>query len=168
VTVHEAMPGHYLQLVHANKFNAPTRLRAIFQSNTFAEGWAVYAEQLMAERGFGGPEVRMQQLKLRLRTIINAILYQKIHTGGMTEKEALSLMMNEGFQEEGEASGKWRRAQLTSAQLSNYYVGSLEVIDIRRSYEAKMGDTTNFRQLHDTMLSFGSPAPKYVKELMGL
>lgn len=168
VTVHEAMPGHYLQLVHANKFNAPTRLRAIFQSNTFAEGWAVYAEQLMAERGFGGLEVRMQQLKLRLRTIINAILDQKIHTSGMTEKEALSLMMNEGFQEEGEASGKWRRAQLTSAQLSNYYVGSLEVIDIRRAYEAKMGDTTNFRQLHDTMLSFGSPAPKYVKELMGL
>jgi uncharacterized protein (DUF885 family) len=168
VTVHEAMPGHYLQLAHANKFNAPTRLRAIFQSNTFAEGWAVYAEQMMAERGFGGPEVRMQQLKLKLRTIINAILDQKIHTSGMTEKEALALMMNEGFQEEGEASGKWRRAQLTSAQLSNYYVGSLEVIDIRRAYEAKMGDTANFRQMHDTMLSFGSPAPKYVKELMGL
>jgi uncharacterized protein (DUF885 family) len=168
VTVHEAMPGHYLQLAHANKFNAPTRLRAIFQSNTFAEGWAVYAEQIMAERGFGGPEVRMQQLKLKLRTIINAILDQKIHTAGMTEKEALALMMNEGFQEEGEAAGKWRRAQLTSAQLSNYYVGSLEVIDIRRAYEAKMGDTANFRQMHDTMLSFGSPAPKYVKELMGL
>jgi len=168
VTVHEAMPGHYLQLAHANKFNAPTRLRAIFQSNTFAEGWAVYAEQVMAERGFGGPEVRMQQLKLKLRTIINAILDQKIHTGGMTEKQALALMMNEGFQEEGEASGKWRRAQLTSAQLSNYYVGSLEVIDIRRAFEAKMGDTANFRQMHDTMLSFGSPAPKYVKELMGL
>lgn len=168
VTVHEAMPGHYLQLAHANKFNAPTRLRAIFQSNTFAEGWAVYAEQMMAERGFGGPEVRMQQLKLKLRTIINAILDQKIHTAGMTEKEALALMMNEGFQEEGEASGKWRRAMLTSAQLSNYYVGSLEVIDIRRAFEAKMGDTANFRQMHDTMLSFGSPAPKYVKELMGL
>jgi uncharacterized protein (DUF885 family) len=168
VTVHEAMPGHYLQLAHANKFNAPTRLRAIFQSNTFAEGWAVYAEQLMAERGFGGPEVRMQQLKLKLRTIINAILDQKIHTSGMTEKEALSLMMNEGFQEEGEAAGKWRRAQMSSTQLSNYYVGSLEVIDIRRAFEAKMGDTANFRQMHDTMLSFGSPAPKYVKELMGL
>ncbi|HVG32019.1 MAG TPA: DUF885 domain-containing protein [Pyrinomonadaceae bacterium] len=168
VTVHEAMPGHYLQLAHANKFNAPTRLRAIFQSNTFAEGWAVYAEQVMAERGFGGPEVRMQQLKLKLRTIINAILDQKIHTAGMTEKEALYLMMNEGFQEEGEAAGKWRRAQMTSTQLSNYYVGSLEVIDIRRAFEAKMGDTANFRQMHDTMLSFGSPAPKYVKELMGL
>jgi uncharacterized protein (DUF885 family) len=168
ITVHEAMPGHYLQLAHANKFNAPTKLRAIFQSNTFAEGWAVYAEALMAERGYGGPEVRMQQLKLKLRTIINAILDQKIHTSGMTEKEALALMMNEGFQEEGEAAGKWRRAALTSTQLSNYYVGSIEVNDIRRAYEAKMGDALDYKRMHDQMLSFGTPAPKYVKELMGL
>jgi uncharacterized protein (DUF885 family) len=168
VTVHEAMPGHYLQLAHANKFTAPTKLRAVFLSSTFAEGWAVYAEQLMAERGYGGPEVRMQQLKLKLRTIINAILDQKIHTAGMTEREAMRLMMDEGFQEEGEASGKWRRAALTSAQLSTYYVGSLEVNDIRRAYEAKMGDTVDYKRMHDTIISFGSPAPKYVRELMGL
>jgi uncharacterized protein (DUF885 family) len=168
VTVHEAMPGHYLQLAHANKFTAPTKLRAIFLSSTFAEGWGVYAEQLMAEHGYGGPEVRMQQLKLKLRTIINAILDQKIHTAGMTEKEAMALMMNEGFQEEGEAAGKWRRASLTSAQLSTYYVGSLEVNDIRRAYEARMGDTVDYKRMHDTIISFGSPAPKYVKELMGL
>ena len=168
VTVHEAMPGHYLQLAHANKFTAPTRLRAVFQSNTFAEGWATYAEQLMTEHGFGGPEVRMQQLKLYLRGIINAILDQKVHTAGMTEKEALALMMNEGFQEEGEAAGKWRRAALTSTQLPSYYVGAIEVNDIRRAYEAKMGDTVDYKRMHDTMLSFGTPAPKYVKELMGL
>lgn len=168
VTVHEAMPGHYLQLAHANKFTAPTKLRAIFLSSTFAEGWAVYAEQLMAERGYGGPEVRMQQLKLKLRAIINAILDQRVHTAGMTEKEAMRLMMEEGFQEEGEAAGKWRRAALTSAQLSTYYVGSLEVNAIRRAYEAKMGDTVDYKRMHDTMISFGSPAPKYVKELMGL
>jgi uncharacterized protein (DUF885 family) len=168
ITVHEAMPGHYLQLAHANRFTAPTKLRAVFLSSTFAEGWAVYAEQLMAERGYGGPEVRMQQLKLKLRTIINAILDQKIHTAGMSEREAMRLMMDEGFQEEGEAAGKWRRATLTSAQLSTYYVGSLEVNDIRRAYEAKMGDTVDYKRMHDTIISFGSPAPKYVRELMGL
>lgn len=168
ITVHEAMPGHYLQLAHAKKFTAPTRLRAIFLSSTFAEGWGVYAEQLMAEHGYGGPEVRLQQLKLYLRAIINAILDQKIHAAGMTEKEAMALMMNEGFQEEGEAAGKWRRASLTSAQLSTYYVGNIEVKDIRRAYEAKMGDTVDYKRMHDTMISFGSPAPKYVKELMGL
>ncbi|HEV2915691.1 MAG TPA: DUF885 domain-containing protein [Pyrinomonadaceae bacterium] len=168
VTVHEAMPGHYLQLAHANKYAAPTRLRAAFLSSTFAEGWGVYAEQLMAEHGFGGPEVRMQQLKLYLRSVINAILDQKVHTAGMTEKEAMALMMNEGFQEEGEAAGKWRRAALTSTQLSTYYVGNLEVKDIRRAYEARMGDTIDYKRMHDAMLSFGTPAPKYVRELMGL
>jgi uncharacterized protein (DUF885 family) len=169
LTIHEAMPGHYLQLAHSNKFKAPTLIRAIFRSGTFAEGWAVYAEQVMAEAGYGGPEVRMQQLKMKLRTIINAIIDQKIHTNGMTEQEALALMMNEGFQEEGEAAGKWTRARLTSTQLSTYYVGVLEVNDIRRAYEAKMkGGAIDYKKLHDMMLSFGTPAPKYVRESMGL
>jgi uncharacterized protein (DUF885 family) len=168
LTIHEAMPGHYLQLAHANKFKAPTMLRAVFQSGPFIEGWAVYAEQLMAEHGYGGPEVRMQQLKMRLRTIVNAIIDQKIHTAGMTEKEAVDLMMNDGFQEEGEAAGKWRRAQLSSTQLSTYYVGNLEVNDIRRAYEAKNQGKVDYKRMHDTMLSFGSPPAKYVRELMGL
>jgi uncharacterized protein (DUF885 family) len=168
LTIHEAMPGHYLQLAHANKFKAPTMLRAVFPSGPFIEGWAVYAEQLMAEYGYGGPQVRMQQLKMRLRTIVNAIIDQKIHTAGMTEKEAIDLMMNDGFQEEGEATGKWRRAQLSSTQLSTYYVGNLEVNDIRRAYEAKNQGKVDYKRMHDTMLSFGSPPAKYVKELMGL
>lgn len=168
LTIHEAMPGHYLQLAHSNKFRAPTLVRAIFSSGTFVEGWAVYAEQVMAENGYGGAEVRMQQLKMRLRLIINAMLDQGIHTAGMAEQEAMRLMMEEGFQEEGEAAGKWRRAMLSSTQLSTYYVGSLEVNDIRRAYEAKQGKTIDLKRMHDRMLSFGSPAPKYVKELMGL
>jgi len=168
LTVHEAMPGHYLQLMHANKFKAPTPIRAIFTSGSFVEGWAVYAEQLMAEKGYGGAEVRMQQLKMKLRVIINAIIDQKIHTAGMTEKEAVDFMMNEGFQEEGEAVGKWKRAQLSSTQLSTYYVGSVEVNDIRRAYETKNKGKVDLRKMHDEMLSFGSPAAKYVKEMMSL
>lgn len=168
LSVHEAMPGHYLQLAHSNKFEAPTKVRGIFYSGTFVEGWATYAEQLMVEHGYGGPEVKMQQLKMRLRLIINAIIDQKIHTAGMTEQEAMDLMMNEGFQEEGEAAGKWRRALLTSTQLSTYYVGNTEVNDLRKAYEAKMGTDVDQKAMHDLMLSFGSPAPKYVKELMDL
>jgi len=167
LTIHEAMPGHYLQLAHANQFHAPTKIRAIYGNGPFVEGWATYAEQIMAEAGYGGPEVRMQQLKMRLRFIINAILDQKIHTAGMTEKEAMDLMMNEGFQEEGEAAGKWRRAILTSAQLSTYYVGNIEMNEIRAGWEKKHGKG-ELKKLHDTMLSFGSPAAKYVKEMMGL
>src|SRR5205807_5189100 len=109
LTVHEAMPGHYLQLAHANQFRAPTLVRAIFQSGTFSEGWAVYTEQMMAESGYGGPEVKMQQLKMRLRTIANAIIDQSIHAGNMTEEQAMDLMTRETFQEQGEATLKWKR-----------------------------------------------------------
>lgn len=168
LTAHEAMPGHYLQLAHANHFHAPTKIRAIFSSGPFIEGWAVYAERLMADNGFGGPEVRMQQLKMWLRSVINAILDQRIHTAGMTESEAMDLMMNEGFQEEGEAAGKWRRAALTSTQLSTYFVGYSEIRDVRAAYEAKHGPITDWRAFHDELLSFGSPPAKYVKQLMGL
>ena len=168
LTVHEAMPGHYLQLAHSNRFQAPTLTRAIFYSGPFVEGWATYAEQIMVENGFGGPEVKMQQLKMLTRAILNAILDQKIHTAGMSEQEAMDLMRNEGFQEEGEAAGKWRRACLTSTQLSSYFVGNTEVNDIRRAHEAKHGAITDWRAFHDTMLSFGSPPAKYIKKTMGL
>jgi uncharacterized protein (DUF885 family) len=168
LTIHEAMPGHYLQLMHSNRFHARTPVRSVFSSGPFIEGWATYAEQLMVEQGFGGPEVKIQQLKMRLRLIINAIIDQGIHTAGMTEKEAMDLMMNEGFQEEGEAAGKWRRACLTSTQLSTYYIGNIEINDIRKAVAAKHGSITDLKSFHDKLLSFGSPPPKHVKELMGL
>ncbi|HZX94086.1 MAG TPA: DUF885 domain-containing protein [Myxococcales bacterium] len=167
-TIHEAMPGHYLQLAHSNRFRPPTLVRNVAFSGTFAEGWATYAEQVMADAGYGGPEVRMQQLKMRLRFILNAILDQKIHAGAMTEKEAVALMMNEGFQEEGEAVGKWKRAQLTSAQLSTYYIGNLELNDIRAAWEKDHGKYPDLRALHDAMLAHGTAAPKYVRERLGL
>ncbi|HYZ87892.1 MAG TPA: DUF885 domain-containing protein [Myxococcales bacterium] len=167
-TIHEAMPGHYLQLAHANRFRAPTLVRGIIFSGTFVEGWATYAEQLMADAGYGGPEVRMQQLKIRLRFILNAIIDQKIHTEEMTEQQAIARMMKDGFQEEGEAVGKWKRAQLTSTQLSTYYVGNAEMNDIRAAWEQNHGKYPDLRALHDAMLSFGNAAPKYVRERLGL
>ncbi|MDZ4797681.1 MAG: DUF885 domain-containing protein [Bryobacteraceae bacterium] len=168
LVVHEAMPGHYLQRAHANRFQAPTLTRAIFGSGTFLEGWAVYAEKVMANAGFGGPEVRMQQLKMRLRTIINALIDQGIHAQKMTEQQAMDLMMNEGFQEKSEAAGKWRRAQLTSTQLSTYYAGTTELDQLREDYENRHAGIKDQKAFHDRMLSFGSPAPRYVRELMGL
>jgi uncharacterized protein (DUF885 family) len=170
--IHEAMPGHYLQLAHANRFKAPTLVRAIWWSGTFVEGWAVYSERVMADAGFGGPEVKMQQLKMRLRLLINAILDNKVHTAGMTEKEAMDLMMLRGFQEEGEAAGKWRRACQSSTQLSTYFIGAIEHDDLRAAAEQKAGAGAGTRfdlkKYHDTVLSFGSPAVKYVRAEMGL
>jgi uncharacterized protein (DUF885 family) len=166
LTVHEAMPGHYLQLAHANEFSAPTLVRAIFRSGTFIEGWAVYCEQMMAEQGYGGPEVKMQQLKMRLRAIANAILDQSIHAGKMTEKEAMDLMMKETFQQEGEAVAKWKRARLTSAQLSTYFVGATEHLDLRAAAEKK--PDFDLKKYNDQVISYGSPPVKYVREQMGL
>ena len=168
LTVHEAMPGHYLQLAHANEFSAPTLVRAIFRSGTFIEGWAVYCEQMMAEQGYGGPEVKMQQLKMRLRAIANAILDQSIHAGNMTEKEAMDLMVKETFQQEGEAVAKWKRARLTSAQLSTYFVGATEHLDLRAAEQKKLGKDFDLRKYNDQVISYGSPPVKYVRELMGL
>jgi uncharacterized protein (DUF885 family) len=168
LTVHEAMPGHYLQLAHANDFRAPTLVRAIFQSGTFVEGWAVYCEQMMAEAGYGGPEVKMQQLKMRLRAICNAILDQSIHAGDMTEQQALDLMMKEAFQQEGEAVAKWKRARLTSAQLSTYFVGVTEHLDLREKAKAKAGASFDLKKYNDQVIAFGSPPVKYVRESMGL
>src|SRR5438067_3330826 len=139
LTVHEAMPGHFLQLAHANEFRAPTLVRAIFQSGTFIEGWAVYCEQMMTEQGYGGPEVKMQQLKMRLRVICNAIIDQGIHAKNMSEQEAMDLMMKEGFQQEGEAVAKWKRARLSSTQLWTYFVGVTEHLDLRDRAKARDG-----------------------------
>jgi len=168
LTVHEAMPGHFLQLAHANEFRAPTLVRAIFQSGTFIEGWAVYCEQMMAEQGYGGPEVKMQQLKMRLRVICNAIIDQGIHAKNMSEQGAMTLMMKEGFQQEGEAVAKWKRARLSSAQLSTYFVGVTEHLDLRDRAKARDGSSFNLKKYNDTVISYGSPPVKYVRELMGL
>jgi len=166
LTIHEAMPGHYLQLAIANKATPPTKIRALFYSGTFVEGWATYAEQVMAGAGFGGPETKMQQLKMRLRLVINSILDQKIHAGSMSEQEAMAMMMNDGYQEDGEAAGKWRRAQLSSTQLSTYFVGNLEVNALARDLKAKTGG--DMKSVHDTMLASGSLATRYIRQLNNL
>ena len=165
--VHEAMPGHYLQLQHSRRFTGSTALRAALWSGPFVEGWAVYAEELMARHeypGEGDPAaVRMQQLKMQLRMVINAILDARVHTRGMTEAEAMTLMTARGFQEDGEAAGKWRRAQLTSAQLSTYYVGYTEVADLAADLRRR---GLPERAAHDRMLAHGSPPVRLLRELL--
>ena len=121
----------------------------------------------MAEAGYGGAEVKMQQLKMRLRLILNAILDQKIHAGAMSEREALDLMMTEGFQEEGEAFGKWKRGRLTSAQLSTYFVGTTEMLDLREAARAKLGAKFNPREYHDAILAHGAPPPRLRRARQG-
>jgi uncharacterized protein (DUF885 family) len=164
LTVHEAMPGHHVQLAHSRRFRGSTRVRAMCGSGSFIEGWAVYAERLMTDAGYGGLPVKLQQLKMQLRMTINALLDRGVHAGDLSEADALALMTGRGFQEEGEATGKWRRALLTSAQLSTYFVGYTEMAAIAAARPAG----TEPREWHDAMLAHGSPSPRHLARLLGV
>jgi uncharacterized protein (DUF885 family) len=144
LTIHEAVPGHYLQGVYANR--CPSLARAIFWSGVFAEGWAVYVTQVMMDLGYGAddPALMLVHWKFYIRAVINSLIDVGIHAGSMTEDEALALMIDGGFQEESEARNKWNRARLTSTQLSTYFVGSVEMWDLeeerRRRAAVAAGD----------------------------
>ena len=166
LTMHEAVPGHYLQLAHSNRY--PSILRSVLRSGSFVEGWAAYAEMVMIEAGYNDndPLQELIMLKWYLRVITNAIIDSAIHVDGMTRDQAMKLMVEGGFQEEREAAGKWVRAQLTSAQLSTYFVGVQEHIEMRKAVEEAWGEDFTYRRYHDKALSFGSPPVKYVRALI--
>jgi uncharacterized protein (DUF885 family) len=166
LTIHEGVPGHYLQLALSNRY--PSTLRAVLWSGPFVEGWGVYAEQMMIAEGYldNDPLMRLINLKWYLRGITNAIIDSAIHVDGMTRDAAMKLMIEGGFQEEREAAGKWVRAQLSSTQLSTYFVGYQEHIAMRAAVEEAWGDEFTVRRYHDQALSYGSPPVRYVRALM--
>ena len=166
LSIHEAMPGHYLEGAHSAKH--PSTLRAVLRSGLFAEGWAVYTEDVMADAGYldSDPLFRLVQLKFYLRTISNAILDQGMHVDNWTREQAMELMTKQAFQQEREAAGKWVRAQLTSAQLPTYFVGAQEHFDTRKAAEAKDGANFNAKAYHDQVLSYGAPPVRFVRQLM--
>ncbi len=166
LTIHEAMPGHYLQFMHANRYHSP--LRAVLASGSFVEGWAVYAERMMVEQGFrgGDPITHLVQLKWYLRSIANALLDQGVHVDGMSREEAMRLMTHDTFQEEREANAKWVRAQLTAAQLPTYFVGLQEHLALREEVRRRWGKSFTLKRYQDAVLSFGSPPVRYVRELI--
>jgi uncharacterized protein (DUF885 family) len=166
LTIHEAMPGHYLQLAHANQY--PSTLRKVLSSGPFIEGWAVYTERVMSDAGYlnGDPLMKLIQLKWYVRTIVNALLDQAVHVDGISREAAMKLMTDSGFQEEREAAGKWTRAQLTSAQLPVYFVGALEHIALRAEAEQRLGAAFSLHDYHDKVLSYGSPPVRFARELM--
>ena len=166
LTIHEGVPGHYLQLALSNRY--PSTLRSVFWSGPFVEGWGVYAEQMMIAEGYMNhdPLMKLVNLKWYLRAVTNAIIDSAIHVDGMTRDAAMKLMIEGGFQEEREAAGKWVRAQLTSAQLSTYFVGYQEHLELRATMEKLWGDEFTLRRYHDQVLSYGSPPVRFVRALI--
>jgi uncharacterized protein (DUF885 family) len=163
LTVHEGVPGHLLQLAHANQYKS--RLRAFLQSGPMVEGWATYGQDVMADGGFlnSDPRYLLAHYKFEMRGPVNAILDQDFHAGSMTREQAMELMTKTAFQEEREAAGKWTRLQLSSAQLPVYFVGYQEWKDFRAAAEKKPG--FSLRKFHDAALSHGSPPVRMIRAL---
>ena len=164
--IHEAVPGHYTQLVYANK--SPSLIKSLLGNGAMIEGWAVYTEQMMLENGFGNnqPEMWLMWYKWHLRTVCNTILDYSVHAGNMTKEEALHLLIKEAFQQQAEAEGKWKRVSVSNVQLTSYYTGYKEIIDLRRDYKVKLGERFDLKAFHEKFLSYGSAPVKYIKELM--
>ena len=165
LTIHEAYPGHYVQLEYSNR--CPSFIRRVLSSGTFAEGWAVYTEQMMLDQGFGGGDVklRLQQLKFYLRAVVNAILDHKMHCEAMTDAEARDLLMNRAFQTEGEAEGKIIRSKQSSCQLSTYFVGRTAFYRLRQSIQRERGDKFDLGAFHEAALSGGTIPVKFLPEV---
>jgi uncharacterized protein (DUF885 family) len=166
LSVHEAMPGHYVQLYYANQ--CPSLVRAIFGSGSFIEGWAMFSEWMVANQGFkdSDPRLKLMRLKMYLRAVTNSILDAKLHAGKMADEEAMKLMTEGAFQEESEARGKLVRAKLTSTQLSTYFVGFQEVFGLYQDYKKQKGEEFSLKEFNQKLLSHGSPPTKYLREIM--
>lgn len=164
--IHEAMPGHYVQGYYDNQF--PSLIRTIFGNGPFIEGWAMYCERMMVNAGYldYDPRMELTRLKMYMRAVINAILDAGIHAGDMTKEEAIALMTEEGFQEQSEAEGKWVRACLTSTQLSTYFVGLQEILDLEKAYRKKVGENFSQKEFNQELLSHGSPPVRFLKEII--
>jgi uncharacterized protein (DUF885 family) len=166
LNIHEAVPGHYTQLLHANR--SPSLIKSLFSNGPMVEGWAVYAERMMLESGWGNdsPELWLMLDKFQLRTTVNTILDYSVHVLDMSEEEALRLLMQEGFQTETEARGKWRRVQLTSVQLTSYFAGFSEIYEFREQRKQALGAAFSLKDFHNRFLSYGSVPVKTIRQLM--
>ncbi len=174
LNIHEAIPGHYTQLVYSNR--SPSIIKAILGNNAMIEGWAVYTERMMLENGYGGdrgvnsteasPEMWLMYYKWNLRSTCNTILDYSVHTKNMSKEDAMDLLVNEAFQQQTEAEGKWKRVSVTQVQLDCYFTGYTEIYDFRQELKNKMGGNFNLKQFHEKFLSYGSAPVNYIKELM--
>jgi uncharacterized protein (DUF885 family) len=166
LSIHEAVPGHYVQSVYANK--APSIIKSVFGNGAMAEGWAVYTEQMMLDAGYGNnePEMLLMWYKWHLRSVCNTILDYSVHSGSMTKEQAIKMLTTEAFQQQAEADGKWKRVSVTSVQLTSYYTGYKEITDLRDAYKEKMGDKYKLKEFNEKFLSYGSAPVKFIREAM--
>lgn len=165
LNIHEAIPGHYTQLVYSNQ--SPSIIKSILGNGAMIEGWAVYAEKMMLESGYkNSDEMWLMYYKWNLRATCNTILDISVHTKNMSKEAALDLLIKEAFQQQAEAEGKWKRVTLSQVQLCSYFTGYTEIYNLREELKKKEGENFNLKKFHEKFLSFGSAPVKYIRELM--
>ncbi len=166
LNIHEAVPGHYVQLLHANK--SPSKIKTLFSNGAMVEGWAVYSETMMLEQGWGdhAPELELMHDKWLLRVTTNTLLDYGIHVLNWSEQQVLDLIRFEAFQSETEARGKWRRASLSQVQLTSYFAGYSAIYDYRARLKTELGDRFDLKQFHEHFLSYGSAPVAVIEALM--
>ncbi|MGF6928406.1 uncharacterized protein (DUF885 family) [Chitinophaga sp. W2I13] len=164
--IHEAIPGHYTQLVYANQ--SPSLIKSLMSNGAMIEGWAVYTEQMMLENGYGNnePEMWLMWYKWNLRTVCNTILDYSVHVKDMSKEDAIHLLTKEAFQQAAEAAGKWKRVSVSSVQLTSYFTGYKEIIDLREAYKQQQGKDYSLKAFNEKFLSYGSAPVKYIRQLM--
>jgi uncharacterized protein (DUF885 family) len=165
LNMHEGIPGHYAQLVYANK--SPDIVKAILGNGSMIEGWAVYSELVMMEAGYdNSPEMWLMYYKWNLRSVCNTILDISVHTKNMSKEDALDLLVRQAFQQQAEAEGKWRRVSVSHVQLTSYFNGFYEILQLRDAWKKKVGAAYNVKAFNEKFLSYGSVPVKYISEMM--
>jgi len=164
--IHEAIPGHYVQLVYANK--TPGMIKSIFSNSAMVEGWAVYSEQMMMDNGYDNfePEMLLMWYKWNLRASCNTILDYSVHCLNMPKQQAITLLTHEAFQQPAEAESKWKRVNVTSVQLDSYYTGFKEIMDLREEWKTKLGEKYNLKEFNEKFLSYGNAPVKLIRDAM--
>ncbi|MGB5249562.1 MAG: DUF885 domain-containing protein [Gammaproteobacteria bacterium] len=172
IYIHEGVPGHFVQLEYSNQFERI--IPKIFRNGPMVEGWATYiATQLVAEgftiypeHEFGHELQKLVDDKLILRSIMNAIIDIRLHTTDWPEEDAIKLMVEKGFQEEGEAQGKLVRAKLSSVQLASYFAGHIAILELLEDYRKLMGPEFSIKTFNERLVSAGSPPFFVLREEM--
>jgi uncharacterized protein (DUF885 family) len=165
LNMHEAIPGHYTQLIYANK--APSIIKSILGSGAMVEGWANYSVLMMLEEGYNNsPEMWLMRNKWYLRTVCNTIIDYSYHVLDASKEDVVNLLRNEAFQEKTEAENKWRRVTLSSVQLSSYFTGITEVYELREEIKTIEKEKFNLKKFHEEFLSYGKSPVKYIRNIM--
>lgn len=153
--VHEAYPGHHVQLVKANE--TKSAVRKLLENTVLIEGWALYCEQLVLDEGMTqDPRVRLFQLKDQLWRACRVVIDVKLHTGEMTFDEAVAMLVDVAHLERPNAVGEARRYTQSPTQPMSYLTGKHQIMALRENERARLASQFDLLDFHDRLLAQGS------------